>query len=353
MTIRVRDGVWAYTDGFAVWFWKNRMVDRGWVVTMSGDGSTYNGSGDVMPPLFAEQQYGSGQMDFPTAWYAITNPLGQSFALQHISPGVWTVKYSARAGFTGGNATTLPTATDEITIIDDGGTSHEWLPRGSFRFDVIAGESDEAYGFIFGVLHPSTPLYQAALLMDPLTQTLDYNATPNDNVIIGTQHATDVALAPREDSPMLSSMVMSTTAGFMGGWYRYGDPTQEFVAYPPVLWGGSHGTPGTLVPRAPFTSGNRVPFEILNPANLLFGDYNEEEFLQLKVFDDTVEELEIIYARAGATLTTQVGFKGRSRFFKYAKQQFASEMPRLNKFRSRIQRGALSHLWDGQSRHFT
>jgi len=88
------------------------MVSAGWVVKSSGDGTTYNSTGD--------QISSAASLAVTRAWFRIQDPgTRREFTFQRGTDNtLWRVKFSESSKFTGGtpNATTTPTATDEALL---------------------------------------------------------------------------------------------------------------------------------------------------------------------------------------------------------------------------------------------
>lgn len=107
---------------------KTLLVTAGWTVQRSGDGlSAYSASADILTTGAS----GAGGLGNAGAWFTIRQPAavtGAQRQLQFINGSVsgtdfWTVRYSYSAGFVTGtsNATTAPTATDEVYIVGAAG----------------------------------------------------------------------------------------------------------------------------------------------------------------------------------------------------------------------------------------
>lgn len=123
---------------------KTKLVEAGWVVKASSDGTTYNSTGDQITSAGT----GAGGMNRSLAWFRIQDPAGlREFTFQRGSAGVsnWRVKYSASSKFTGGSpaATVTPSATDEAIILGGGTDASPTFNTGfpttasSFKFHVV------------------------------------------------------------------------------------------------------------------------------------------------------------------------------------------------------------------------
>lgn len=89
---------------------KAQLKLAGWVVTKSGDATTYNGSGDQITTATS----GAGGLGNTNAWFVIRMPsvsgVQREFSFQRgASAGLYTVNYSYSNGFTGaGTASAIP-----------------------------------------------------------------------------------------------------------------------------------------------------------------------------------------------------------------------------------------------------
>lgn len=116
------------------WELKELLVDAGWTVTQSSDGTTYNATGDQ---LAAETD-----LDNDLAWFVVQSPAGREFCWQTSDPAStpeeWRLKYSPAEGFGSGapDATTTPTGTDEVIMVG-GGT--DAAPTFDVLFNASAG----------------------------------------------------------------------------------------------------------------------------------------------------------------------------------------------------------------------
>jgi hypothetical protein len=96
---------------------KTRAVANGATVERSGDGlAAFNASGDVVS--LAAPNGTANSIQNVNSWFVVSWPNGRSLCFRNRSGSGITVLgyYSAAAGFTGGDATTRATATDEIIV---------------------------------------------------------------------------------------------------------------------------------------------------------------------------------------------------------------------------------------------
>lgn len=116
------------TGAIAIFNVKTLLKAAGWTVPHSGDGTTYNPSGDQI----TTGATGAGGMDNTSAWFVIQDPGGRrQYMFQRGSTAlIWTVRFSELSKFTGGSPgpTTAPTAADQavlwnnLTFFDANGT---------------------------------------------------------------------------------------------------------------------------------------------------------------------------------------------------------------------------------------
>lgn len=110
----------AYGGGHAMFNLKELLKGVGWSVLSSSDGTTYNASGDQI----THYSTGAGGILNNYAWYRIRDPADRReyLAQRGTSNTSWKIIYSSSDRFTGGtpDATTLPTATDQQGLADNG-----------------------------------------------------------------------------------------------------------------------------------------------------------------------------------------------------------------------------------------
>jgi hypothetical protein len=154
----------------------SRLVVSGWTVPASSDGTTYNASGNVFTNghLYSQSTVTAGSPLNANAWWRLRHPSGACELLFHHSistnADAYTVRYSA-AGFTGGtpNATTAPTATDEVYVFGSSGNFQNIVGGSSTgRFgrhvvQMVVGDADEDYVWAIYGSQNSQPDTQAFL----------------------------------------------------------------------------------------------------------------------------------------------------------------------------------------------
>ena len=146
------------TGGAAIYIALTTLVNAGWTVKSSSDGTTYNSSGNQI----TSGGTGTGGYGNAKAWFRIQAPAigGKNRELTIQTPNTATssarIKYSPSAGFTGGSpsATQTPTASDEVLLCGSAlGTDSSptgtaiFTADGSYRFSMMAGDISIGYGF--------------------------------------------------------------------------------------------------------------------------------------------------------------------------------------------------------------
>jgi len=170
-----------------LWHLKELLKVAGWVVTQSGDGTTYNAAGDELDTIAKFR-------DNTRAWFAIRDPDNvRAFTFQRVSNSAnCRVKYAAVDGFTGGSpsANTTPAATTpaEEAVVMGSGTDAS--PSGAaFGFSgasILYAVADDAAPYVFAAFgrNSSSGNDQAGFFMDALAPN-SYTDTDGDPVVIG------------------------------------------------------------------------------------------------------------------------------------------------------------------------
>lgn len=87
------------------------MLAQGWAVVISSDGTTYNGSGNQI----SGNGSGAGGLNNTSAYYVLRRTGAPDVLVQRASTAdIWNIHMSPSGAYTGGNATTRPTAGDEV-----------------------------------------------------------------------------------------------------------------------------------------------------------------------------------------------------------------------------------------------
>jgi hypothetical protein len=176
----------------AIFQWKQFMKTVGWKVPMSGTGTGgTTQSSDLITAAGSGNNPGAGFLAQADAWFVITDPGGaRSFCIWSQGNGrddFWRVKYSAKAGFTGGSAGQPPTATDEQLLIGSGlpdpsggGNWGSWFPfnaSGTRRMQMFA-DNAAPYGFFVVWYASGGAVPDACFIMDPVLSAAAGDADP-------------------------------------------------------------------------------------------------------------------------------------------------------------------------------
>ena len=158
---------------------KEQLKTAGWTVTSSSDGTTFNGSGDQI----SSSGTGAGGMDRGNAWFAIQMPGGtRAFAIQltQVGSGVnghWRVRYSPSVGFSGGSASVMASASDQVTLLNSAGWTNS--SDGSVRVE-IGCDNASPYGFYMFLENngAGTVREDGCLIFEPLVGTVTGDVDP-------------------------------------------------------------------------------------------------------------------------------------------------------------------------------
>lgn len=146
------------------------LVSAGWTYKSSGDGlAAFNSNGKVFTNT------GSGALGWnnQSAWARLADPANvREFVFYRDGTRTVRFKYSRLAKFTGGSATTMPTATDERYIAGTASTaSSTWTANGvQYRSCVFYGmaQSTAPYGFWFAGGDAYRGIARTAFVVDPV-----------------------------------------------------------------------------------------------------------------------------------------------------------------------------------------
>lgn len=130
-----------HTSGAQSMYRLMRVFEKtGWTVVISSDGQA---GGHTHGNVFTKDTSGSGGMDNNSAYFVVQDPSGaggREYCFQRSTNHyTWSIVYSRSAGFTGGDDTTRPTATDEKGVAD-GSTSATaiFFSSGSWNCQIAA-----------------------------------------------------------------------------------------------------------------------------------------------------------------------------------------------------------------------
>lgn len=163
---------------------KAALKAAGYVVTQSGDGSSYSPSADIV----THEGTGAGGMTNARAWFVVRAPDGTEWCFQQVvatAGATWRVKHSLSAGFIGGApaANTVPSAADQLVLYGSGSdaspTGLSLFPTTSPMGTCQAGADSAApYGFYVFAYHGSPASVSSAFVHDPLTGTSPADTCP-------------------------------------------------------------------------------------------------------------------------------------------------------------------------------
>lgn len=151
--------------------WKEHLVDQGWTVLRSSDGTTYNASGDQITT--------AANLNNNRAWFEIQSPGAEvTFIVQAettSSRRSWRVKVTAAAaGFSGGSpaATVTGSATSEHLLVGTGsdaspGFTSLFVSSGVIRAFIKADDA-APYGFLMGGWSSGVGLASLHFSLDPM-----------------------------------------------------------------------------------------------------------------------------------------------------------------------------------------
>jgi hypothetical protein len=120
------------------------LIDAGYTVPGSADGSTFSQSG-------VNKWVSATVADTTGAWIRLQDPAGiVEHEFQCISTASFAWRVSATSKFTGGSpsATVAPTATDQQFIFGTSATTGQaFATNGAYRINIVAGDSTWGYSF--------------------------------------------------------------------------------------------------------------------------------------------------------------------------------------------------------------
>ena len=172
---------------------KERLKIHGWMVSGSGDGTSFSASSD----LINTSGSGLGGLANATSWFRIIHPANErEFLFQKDTNASfnsrWNIHYSSDGvGFVSGSpsATIRPSAADEVLILT--GNNNDWLENTltiPVRSDMVIGDSDEGYSFFFQQREPATTDVVSCFGLDSV---LNPHPSDPDPVVIITSNRDD------------------------------------------------------------------------------------------------------------------------------------------------------------------
>ena len=215
--------------------WKTLMVAHGWTVTRSNDGTLFGAADYITTALKLTNRY---------SWMVLQSAdgaggrewlLGMS---NNVGLNEWYVGYSASTGFTGGDTTTMPTATDEVAVLQDRDQDpYDLFPDTNDCYcHMMVDDASDAFYLI--TADQTNGNMVACLAGDPVTQA---HASDADPYVAIAQHYNYYTNITGTTSPW---GYYSTTSNFTRSWYNYPSGSAERV------W-AAHLTIGTTTDFAP------------------------------------------------------------------------------------------------------
>lgn len=293
------------SSGEGWWYWKEKMVAAGATVKSSSDGTTF-GAGDNLDP---GGPY-AGSFDNTSAWVVIQWPsvagVVRECCIQLSSTeNIFVRCYwsSDGVGFSGGGATTRPTAADEQWTLNAGNDFFSTAANSPGEVFFIVGDVDEGYSWmmLYHLIQEAGGV-QAVAFMDVLTEAVTGDPDPAVYGTLGNS-GTSGHLGP--NGYIYKAVNVTNSVGNPAAWFDKGGPNEDWVSYPLTHAGFSAGF---------FNSVDRLPFL----------EWNGEP-------DGSFLTVPCVYMRGdvlGYTPTGSFGVKGKSRFFRTASERL-SEGPGL------------------------
>lgn len=223
MTLAYNVNVSTSTAAQTVFTLLDTLLDAGWTVPRSSDGTTYNASGNQI----SSGGSGAGGLNNNYAWFVVRDPGGRrEYCFQRsTSAGSWRVAFSELARFTGNSpdATVAPSATDSQNLIG-GGTDASptyattWLdaaPSGRAHAVAESAPTGDVYPFYLTQTYVGTGALRSFLIVDALTDCEDDDVSRVVHVANSTIGATM--------STLVTSQLVKT-------WTRFGLSGAAFSA---------------------------------------------------------------------------------------------------------------------------
>ena len=165
------------SGGESLYNLKEMLKSAGWTVNGYSDGTTFlNNSAGVDGITIGGS--GAGGFNNSSAWIRLTSPAGNELVFQRGSGLEYYayIKQSPSSGFsTGGNATTTPTASDQIDLFYSSSAGGQLFDAGGTYY--MQGGADNANGYGFWIAaYGFSQNIRTGFVMEPLLQT-DSNDT--------------------------------------------------------------------------------------------------------------------------------------------------------------------------------
>jgi hypothetical protein len=306
------------------WYLKESIIAGGGgsppSVKSSSDGTTF-GAGDNLSPGGPYPQSGAGSFVTTGAWMVIQFPavagVTREICLQKTSTtGRITFYYSSDGtGFTGGGATTRPTAADEQFLQNNADNVFGTTNPQRQIMTVWAHDADEGYSWLMELHEPGTRPINAGAFMDVVSSPYSGDTDPAVLACF-----TDGQSYYVHNSAVITSTAVDTATTNIAGWYDLGGPAEAWVAWPIAFPGYDDASPQPWVNdiQQPMPDGKYISF----PA---------------------------IYIRGDALHASEAGYKGVSRLFRVTSRRNSLETVGLSSNRQWIANYGIVRAWDGSS----
>jgi hypothetical protein len=262
MTLRYSTNI-VTTGGNDILFrWKEFMKTAppngpGWTVTLSSDGTTF-GAGDN---IASAATWGNN------GWYVLRDPASarEICVKKDSSDTSFEFVYSISAHFSGGGATTRPTASDEQLILSNSGPT-TWTNTRPAIYHFMANDQD-GYGFYmvgYGYGDGMTGNGIGSLVMEEMEPTsANVDGYANDAVVFIVGTASTLNFTPSN----MNNESASTFSARNVCWHYYGHASAAWVTMPALTFGTANTVfqvvpQSAIIDRSIATSGKVITFPI-------------------------------------------------------------------------------------------
>jgi len=217
-----------------------------------------------------------------------------------------------------GTSTVRGNGSDEQGLVNSPQGTAVFVPQnvaGVFLLDVIIGAAAEDYSFFWGCRRFTTQGYGGMLVLDVPTGAHAYDV---DSALLITNFDSDPSKFASNTANAFGT-ALSQSNGAPRGWYKKLWTGAALVAYPLCGMGAQEGGADLYISRSEARTSQ-------DPAN-------------------NFQELPTHYIRGGGAMTTERGYKGKSRFFQVLNTALGTH--RNNVGRTRMALGSVSIPWDG------
>jgi hypothetical protein len=243
------------TGAEAIFRLKALLVSAGWTVTQSSDGSTYNGTADIITSAGT----GAGGMFNPLAYFVIAAPKTRQLLFQcsFVAPSdgsQWKIAYSPAAGFVGNaqpsdtpaDATDTPSATDEIILVGGGNDNSPsfdpiFAADSTYRLNILAGNAASNSCFLWFTNITGQSYIQTCFLLDVMQTGTSVSADPDPSMFYFTFGASDTSL----NVDLLNGQMFGNYNGTLISAYALSFTVQGNYFWPNYLGSGGGVNPYT------------------------------------------------------------------------------------------------------------